>query len=75
MQNGSRPAARELPSLLNKTLLPPGVGHEPEEQCLCFAASGRRGFSTPQSLRQMPCCLLSTQWKPNEITGSWRGSM
>lgn len=74
-QNGSRPAARELPSLLKETLLPPGAGQDPEEQCLCFAASGRRGSSSPQSLQQMPCCLLSTQWKPNEMTGSWSGSM
>lgn len=45
----------KLPSLLNETLLPPAVGHEPQKSSVSISLCRSQGFSSPQSLRQAPC--------------------
>lgn len=50
-QNGGHPAAREPPLLLNKTLLPPGLG---SHQKVGASRSGSRGLLCPQPLRHCP---------------------
>lgn len=50
-QNGGHPAAREPPSLLNKTLLPPGLG---SHQKVGASRSGSGGLLRPQPLRHCP---------------------